>query len=63
MLEVLKSFSGVGACSLFAFGICYVSKIIVVFMICKHPELSDDKVKRITKMISKDSVFHIFKSS
>jgi hypothetical protein len=63
LLEVIKSFSGVGACSLIAFTICIVAKIIVASMICKHPELSDDKVKSITKMISKDSIFHSFKSN
>lgn len=63
LLEVIKSISGVSACSLIAFIVCNLAKIKVAAMICKHPELSDDKVKSITKMISKDSVFHIFKSN
>ena len=63
LLEVIKSISGVSVCSLIAFIVCNLAKIKVAAMICKHPELSDDKVKSITKMISKDSVFHIFKSN
>lgn len=39
-------------------GICilgrYILKYLVVLLICKTPQLSDDKVKYITKMISKD---------
>lgn len=42
-------------------GICilssYLLKYLIVLLICKTPELSDDKVKSITKMISKDSKF------
>jgi hypothetical protein len=44
-------------------GICilsgYILKYLVVLLICKTPQLSDDKVKSITKMISKDTKFHL----
>jgi hypothetical protein len=43
-------------------GVCYilwlVLKLIVTHMICKHPELTNEKVKYITNMISKNK--HIF---
>ena len=37
-------------------GYCFlnVCKVIVAAMICNHPELSDDKVKYLTRMISKN---------
>jgi len=39
-------------------GICYLAylglKFVVTLQICKHPELSDEKVKCITRMIAKD---------
>ena len=54
MLEVLTFIFKV----LGASGICYILlmglKLATVNIICKHPELSDNKVKYITKMISKD---------
>jgi hypothetical protein len=38
--------------------ICYIfyqgAKLIALHAICKHPELSNDKVKYITKMFTKD---------
>ena len=44
-------------------GICicgrYVLKYLVVRLICKTPELSDEKAKAITEMISKDSKFSL----
>ena len=33
----------------------YGIKFFAVFMICKHPELTDEKVKCITNMVSKIS--------
>ena len=45
------------SCGLFGF-IMYiiwiVSKLVVVAALCKHPEMSDEKVKYITHMISKN---------
>lgn len=39
-------------------GICYfgwlILKLVVTILICRHPELSNEKVKYITNMISKD---------
>lgn len=39
-------------------GLCYVlymcTKLVTVNLVCKHPELTDDKVKYITRMIAKD---------
>lgn len=39
-------------------GVCYVGclivKLVVTILICKHPELSDEKVRYITRMIAKD---------
>ena len=39
-------------------GICYLTwlglKFVVTLLICKHPELSDNKVKYITRLIAKD---------
>lgn len=32
--------------------IYYISKMHTVNMICNHPELSDDKVKSLTKMMT-----------
>lgn len=42
-------------------GLCYAASLIVrfgiVILICHHPNLSDDKVKYITQMFSKDHHF------
>ena len=39
-------------------GVCYfgylILKLVVTILICKHPELSNEKVKYITHMIAKD---------
>ena len=39
-------------------GVCYLGwlllKLIVAILICRHPELSNEKVKYITRMIAKD---------
>ena len=39
-------------------GVCYFGwlllKLIVAILICRHPELSNEKVKYITRMIAKD---------
>lgn len=54
MLEVLSLIFKVLGCS----GICYVlylcAKLMTVSFVCNHPELTDDKVKYITRMIAKD---------
>lgn len=44
-------------------GLCYAVSLIVRFgiavLVCRHPSLSDDKVKYITQMFSKDyQIFH-----
>lgn len=53
MLGVLTNLFTILGCS----GLCYILflalKLTVVILICKHPELSDDKVKYITNMIAK----------
>nr|DAD59812.1 MAG TPA: hypothetical protein [Bacteriophage sp.] len=39
-------------------GLCYFGylllKLVVTILICKHPELSNEKVKYITHMVAKD---------
>lgn len=39
-------------------GLCYfgylILKLVIAILICKHPELSNEKVKYITRMIAKD---------
>jgi len=40
-------------CAIIGIVLCYVAKIITVYWICKHPKLSDEKVKYLTSMISK----------
>ena len=54
MLDVLLMIAKVLGCS----GICYAlyigAKLVTVNFICKHPELTDDKVKYITRMMAKD---------
>ena len=53
MLGVLTNLFTILGCS----GLCYILflalKLTVVILICRHPELSDDKVKYITNMIAK----------
>lgn len=54
MLVVLTQFFKVLGCA----GLCYFGwlflKLIVTILICRHPELSNEKVKYITRMIAKD---------
>ena len=54
MLAVLTLFLKVLGCT----GLCYfgylILKLVVTILICKHPELSNEKVKHITHMIAKD---------
>ena len=54
MLEVLTQLFKV----LGSIGMCYfgylILKLVVTILICKHPELSNEKVKYITHMIAKD---------
>lgn len=47
MLEFLAIFIGNGKYNLRSI----LGKVIVTKMICKHPELSDEKVKNITNMM------------
>lgn len=35
--------------------LCVLAKVLITWLICKHPKLSDEKVKYITKMFSKNS--------
>lgn len=50
LLEVLKIISMPSICY-----ICYLGlKLFTLNKICKHPELSDNKVKYITNMIVRD---------
>lgn len=59
MEEALDIMLKLVSCGLFGF-ICYVlwivCKLIVTAMICKHPELSDEKVKYITHMITEKQI-------
>jgi hypothetical protein len=54
MLDIITLVIKVLGCS----GICYIlylcAKLVTVSFVCKHPELTDDKVKYITRMIAKD---------
>ena len=54
LLVVLTQLFKVLGCT----GLCYfgylVLKLVVTILICKNPKLSDEKVKYITRMISKD---------
>lgn len=40
-------------------GLCYfgylILKLVIAILICKHPELSNEKVKYITRTIAKDN--------
>lgn len=50
LLEILKLISIPSFCY-----ICYLGlKLFTLNMICKHPELSDNKVKYITNMVTKN---------
>lgn len=54
MLAGLTQFIKILSCT----GLCYLGylslKLVVTILICRHPELSDEKVKYITRMIAKD---------
>ena len=50
LTEILKVLGCVGLCY---FG-CLTLKLVVAILICRHPELSEKKVKYITSMIAKD---------
>ena len=54
LLEVLTQIFKILGC----FGLCYfgylILKLVVTILICRHPELSENKVKYITRMIAKD---------
>ena len=50
LTEILKVLGCVGLCY---FGYLTL-KLVVAILICRHPELSEKKVKYITSMIAKD---------
>lgn len=50
LTQFVKIFGPVSICYLGYLGL----KLFTIFYICKHPELSDEKVKYITTMVSKD---------
>lgn len=53
LLEILTKIFEILGCA----GLCYagylILKLVVAILICKHPELSNQKVKYITDMVSK----------
>ena len=55
MLEVLKILLNGGLVA----GLCVLSshilKFAIAYLVCRHPELSNDKVKSLTKMATKDT--------
>lgn len=55
IIPIAKSLGGVVIC----WTISVVAKLIVVAILCCNNQLSDKKVKYITKMFSKD--YHIFR--
>jgi hypothetical protein len=53
LLEVLLNFLQILSAPVICY-VCYSGlKLIVTIIICRHPELSDEKVKHITRMFSK----------
>nr|DAE28763.1 MAG TPA: hypothetical protein [virus sp. ctmTa7] len=50
LTQIIKIFEPVSICYLGYLGL----KMFTIIHICKHPELSDEKVKYITTMVSKD---------
>lgn len=54
LILILKILGGSGLCYL----ACLFVKCFAIVYICKHPELSDQKVKAITKMVSKGKYKH-----
>ena len=54
LLVVLTQFLKILGCA----GLCYIGclalTLVVTILICKHPELSNEKVKYITNMVAKD---------
>ena len=57
LIEVLKLLLSGGFVVLFCYVILSVLRGIAIYVIAKHPELSDNKVKYITQMLSKDGIF------
>ncbi len=54
MLDILTHIFKILGCSGFCY-LCYLGlKFATVIYICKHSELTENKVKYITRMISKD---------
>ena len=56
LIEVLKLLLSGGFVVLFCYVILSVLRGIALYVIAKHPELSDNKVKYITQMLSKDGI-------
>ena len=56
LIEVFKLLLSGGFVVLFFYVILSVLRGIAIYVIAKHPELSDNKVKYITKMLSKDGI-------
>lgn len=54
MIEILKYLVSFGLFGFVGYYLWLKVKIKVTEMICAHPELSDEKVKYITRMISKN---------
>lgn len=54
ILRVLSQLATCGVLGFVAYIMWLTVKVVVTNMICKHPELSDDKVKHITNMIAKN---------
>lgn len=57
MIEVIKLLLSGGFVVSFCYVILSVLRGITIYVIAKHPELSDNKVKYITQMLSKDGIF------
>ena len=54
LFTVLTNLIGILGTSAFIYVIQLISKLVVTFLIVKHPEMSDEKVKSITRMFSKN---------
>lgn len=40
-------------CAIIGIVLYHITKIVTVYLICKNPKLSDEKVKHLTNMVSK----------
>ena len=55
IISIAKILGGIGLCYLASLA----TRLGVAHLLCRHPNLSDDKAKYITQMFSKDH--HIFR--